>query len=166
MTTARPDGKIQLVLMNASPVKVFIKKGTIVGRLESVVGCPKEPHNLIAGIGYTPHGAKPQVPVDLSTVFKLDHLTPQRSKVLEFLEIYRDIFVLPGEKLGATNLIEHKIDTGSNKPVACRQGTVAHDLQPLLNDVVNELLEDSIIQHYVSRIRLEISIHVVIYVLQ
>ena len=78
--------------------------------------------------------------------FALDHIEPQtRSNVLEVLEAYADIFLIPGQKLKCTPLIEHSIDTGDSDPVFKRPYPVPYALRGELRSQIQKMLDDGII---------------------
>lgn len=63
---------------------------------------------------------KPVVDSDMKPPIDLSHstLTPdQKVRVENLLFEYRDIFSTPERPYGRTNLVQHYIDTGGNKPL-------------------------------------------------
>ena len=70
----------------------------------------------------------------------------QRKQVQDLLEEYVDIFSSGTYDMGRTNLIEHTIDTGSNRPI--RQALRRHPRTQLdeIDNQVNGLLENELIE--------------------
>lgn len=79
---------------------------------------------------------------------KLDHLpSNERDVIVELCNEYRDIFYIPGDKLTATNSIEHEIPLIQNSPpVNVRAYRIPHHQKDEVDRQVNKLLIDEIIR--------------------
>ena len=76
---------------------------------------------------------------------KLDMQQQQELKTL--LLNYSDIFALETKDLGKTNVINHKIPTGSTKPIRIPRRKLPHHLQTPVLQELEKMMEAGIIQH-------------------
>jgi len=84
-------------------------------------------------------------------LIKLNHITPNwRECIEDIIKKYNDRFFVKGDTLGATNLIEHEINTTSEVPIRLRQFRHPPQINKYINDQMQELLEKGIIEKSTS----------------
>ncbi|MEL7308570.1 MAG: reverse transcriptase family protein [Pseudomonadota bacterium] len=84
---------------------------------------------------------KPQFEKELST---LPEEYKRRLKPL--LKEFSDIFSVTKNDIGFTNLIEHEIDTGGVKPIACQNRRIPFGLEEKVDKLIQELVDKNIIR--------------------
>ncbi|CAK9796607.1 Retrovirus-related Pol polyprotein from transposon 297 [Anthophora quadrimaculata] len=100
-------------------------------------------------IKHTVFTAKPTPPrADrVKQLLRLDHLNEEEySAVDSLINANHDLFYLPGDRLGKTTVIEHKIPTINNNPVHVKQYRYPPIHREEITKQVADLLENDIIQ--------------------
>lgn len=54
---------------------------------------------------------------------------PYRNKLISLLKEYSDIFSVTKNDIGLTHMVEHEIDTGNVKPIACQYRRISFELE-------------------------------------
>ena len=71
-----------------------------------------------------------------------DHWIALRDLVIK----YRDVFALDGSELGSTNVVEHRIETGSSKPIKVPPHRISPARIPIIQEEIRKMLERGVIQ--------------------
>ncbi len=70
--------------------------------------------------------------------------------IMDVLTRHRDVLALPGELLGKTNIVQHKLHLVDNaKPVYIRAYRLPHSKRALAENIVSFMLQEGIIEHSV-----------------
>src|SRR5579862_4867602 len=79
--------------------------------------------------------------------FKIGKIDKEKEgKLRELIGKYKDICMVEGMKLGKTNIVKHKIDTGNHKPIAQKPYTANDEKRGVIKKEVEKMLEDGIIK--------------------
>lgn len=80
-------------------------------------------------------------------LLRLSHLNnEEREEVVKLVDANSDLFYIPGDKLGKTDKIQHKIPMINNAPVHVKQYRYPHIHKQEINKQVDELLSNQIIK--------------------
>lgn len=138
------DGENQMV-QEARKLILSIKAETKQITLE-LTKADITPEELLEQAPYAYYATNDGTRKPIQEYFKTQHLDNEtRNKILQLLDEYQDIFVLPGNKLKTTPLLEHHINTGDAEPVFKRPYPVPHALREELRIQIDKMLEDGII---------------------
>ena len=69
-----------------------------------------------------------------------------KKKLISLLKDYSDIFSVSKNDIGLTNMVNHEIDTGSVKPIACQYRRIPFGLEDKVDQLIQELVEKNIIR--------------------
>ena len=79
--------------------------------------------------------------------FDDSRLTPeQRRKTQEMLSSFADVFSQGAHDIGQTDIVQHKIETGTNSPIKCMPRRVPMHRQATLQSMVDEMEANGIIR--------------------
>ena len=71
-----------------------------------------------------------------------DHWIALRDLVIK----YRDVFALDDSELGSTDVVEHRIRTGSSKPIKVPPHRISSARIPIIQEELRKMLERGVIQ--------------------
>ena len=74
----------------------------------------------------------------------------QREQLIDLLAKFKDSISWSKYDLGQTDIIEHKIDTGTHSPIRSQPYKQPVPLQQVTNELVNEMLKNDIIEESFS----------------
>lgn len=78
---------------------------------------------------------------------EVDRLSEEyKSKLIPLLKEYSDIFSVTKNDIGLTSLVEHEIDTGNVKPIACQYRRIPFGLEEKVDNLIQELVDKDIIR--------------------
>ena len=124
---------------------VNIKKGMRIGQMEFMETSRNDENARVRNIKETKTDRwsklLPQMEKHLAEIPK-----DYRNKLLPLLEEYSDIFSLSKNDIGLTNLVEHEIDTGNSRPIACSYRRIPFGLEDKVDDLIQELVDKNIIR--------------------
>lgn len=96
---------------------------------------------------------RPSTPTDLQPHLQSIDYPDSQDKLLQLLSRYRDVLALPGEPLGKTDVVQHKIQViGDSKPVYVPAYRLPHTKRALVERTVSDMLNESIIKNSASPI--------------
>lgn len=82
---------------------------------------------------------------------RLDHLNKEeKSKLLQLISNYQDVFYIEGENLSFTNAVKHKIKTKDDLPVYTKSYRYPHCHKEEVQKQINKMLDQGIIRHSIS----------------
>lgn len=126
-------------IMNITDNPVNIKKGTVVGKIETVQKCTNDGNHEMSNISV-------EEEIDYGSYFPLDTLSnKEKSVVLELFKEYRDVFAFSKNEVGHTNVLEHCIDTINPKPIKLPNRRMPHVYQEEIDTQVEWLLSQGIV---------------------
>lgn len=80
-------------------------------------------------------------------MLRLDHLNEEeKANVIRLVTNYAERFQLPGEPLGATNVLKHRIPTTNDQPINVKQYRYPPVHKEEIQQQVGELLEKDVIE--------------------
>ena len=124
---------------------VIIKKGMKLGEIKFMETCGNCAEVRIRNIEETSNDRWRQLLPQMD--IHLNELPDRfRRKLVPLLKEYSDIFSLSKNDIGLTNLVEHEIDTGNAKPIACSYRRIPFGLEDKVDDLIQELVDKRIIQ--------------------
>jgi len=71
---------------------------------------------------------------------------PDMEEIITLLVEYEDIFIQPGGKLGRTDIVRHKIDTGEASPIKQRMRRTPHAQRELIDEEVKKMIELGVVE--------------------
>lgn len=132
-------GKVCVKAINITRRRMTLEKGTLLGIAHEID--PKE----ILPIKTEQSGPKEHTLRDSEIKAKLSHLEPKDMEIIEaVLSEYADVFGEPGRE-GCSLPIQHKIETGSARPIAKRPYRVPFHERGVMRDKIEEMLQKGII---------------------
>ena len=82
-------------------------------------------------------------------MLRLEHLNDQENEnVIKLIKNSQDQFHVPGEKLTATHVLQHRIITTDDQPINTRQYRFPQLHKEEINRQVEELLENGIVKQF------------------
>ena len=86
---------------------------------------------------------------EITELLRLEHLSFQeKTSVMKLITDSQDRFHIPGEKLSATNILQHQISTTDDRPINTRQYRFPQIHKEEINRQVEELLEGGILLNH------------------
>ena len=83
----------------------------------------------------------------LDKLIEQDHLTAEeRESVRKLLQSYHETFLLPGDKLGHTNMVQHSIPLKDETLIHAKQYRHAPIHREIINEDIEKKLKDNIIE--------------------
>src|SRR5207244_2531133 len=70
----------------------------------------------------------------------------QENEIRRLIEKYKEICAISSTKLGKTNVVKHKINTGDHKPIAQKQFRADKKRRRIIKEEINKMLKDGIIK--------------------
>jgi len=70
----------------------------------------------------------------------------QENEIRKLIGKYREICAISSTKLGKTNIVKHKINTGNHKPIAQKQFRADKKRRRIIKEEINKMLKDGIIK--------------------
>lgn len=102
-----------------------------------------DPHTL----NISPNHAANRLEI-LKQNLRLEHLNnEEKQSIIELVTEYNNLFFLPGDKLGCTQLVSHTIPTTDDIPIHTKQYRYPQAHKAEINNQVTKLLEQNIIKH-------------------
>ncbi|KAM0730323.1 Retrovirus-related Pol polyprotein from transposon 17.6 [Formica fusca] len=87
-------------------------------------------------------------PAEIIESLRLEHLNEtERKSIIKLITDSQDRFHIPGEKLTATHVLQHRIPTTDDQPINTRQYRFPQIHKEEINKQVEELLEGGIVKH-------------------
>jgi Reverse transcriptase (RNA-dependent DNA polymerase). len=118
------------------------KSNTTTGN-KLVASCKYVTNDKDLGNEYTCNDDRAQT---VKSLLRLEHLNiEEKDSIDKLLEEFAGDFHIPGEILGATDVLQHRIPTTDNTPICARQYRFPPIHKEEINRQVNELLEGGII---------------------
>jgi len=71
----------------------------------------------------------------------------ERDKLLLFLNDFKDIFTQDSRDIGSTNLISHRIETGTNEPIKQHPYRVNQAQREVINEEISKMLDMGVVRH-------------------
>ena len=141
---------------NVSDQIVKIKKGTRLAKLESVKevcnfdkGESKQNDEHIAYVNKIEHSKLGDLPEHLKPLVEKtsDSLSPtEHDEVTQLLYKYQDIFKSPEGRLGRTDLVKHRLDTGNAIPIKQRPRRLPMAQQDVVDKELDKMEAEGIIE--------------------
>ena len=145
-----PTGTCQLYVVNITKFPVTLDRGTRVCTFfiyPQAVQIMEDPATTVNTV--TSHSLSTQS--DIQTHLQPTDYPEAHDALMDVLTRYRDVIALPGEPLGKTNVVQHKIHLIDNaKPVYIPAYRLPHSKRALVESTVSSMLQDGIIEHSVS----------------
>ena len=132
--------EVLLTATNFGDEPVTINKGITVAMLKSVQKVMSLKGNVTTNY---PNKQLSDLPEHLQDMVKqtLAKLDPKyHMRVCGMIHENQDVFLEPGNKLGRTHLVKHKIDTGDANPIKRRAYKPAISQKPIIEDQIEEML--------------------------
>ena len=138
-------GKSNIIPLRVWTLKedVKIKKGQVVGEIQFT--SKKSEHTCLREVSVTKERNRWDL---LRPQFEEVNALPQEHKALliPLLKEYCDIFSVCKNDIGLTTMVEHEIDTGSAKPIACQNRRIPFGLEEKVDNLIQELSDKNIIR--------------------
>jgi len=80
--------------------------------------------------------------------FKVNkELNEKQNKIIKTLiEKYRDICSIEGTKLGRTNIVKHRINTGNNEPIKSQPYKTNQEKKRIIKEEIDKMIKDGVIK--------------------
>ena len=131
-------------ILNLSDTPVRLQRNTLVGTVQSVENV-QEPVSKST----SENECSASLPVHLQPLIERAsiELTSQQRHALEKVLIeYQDVFVGPDGRLGRTDLVKHKIDTGSSDPIRLPPRRTAYAQKKIIEEQLESMTKQDIIE--------------------
>ncbi len=130
---------------------MFLEKGTTIALASVIEGFSYVVNQVSPGNGRGDRKVVTlnDVPEHLSCIMgeASENLTPeQKLELAKILIEYEEVFVGPDGKIGKTNLVEHKIDTGDHVPIKQRARRLPFSQQGAMDKEIDKMLEQGVIR--------------------
>ena len=141
------QGKIPIRLMNLSRSEMRLSKGQVLGQVQYWQQLGVIPVGTTQKTSLIPKMTREEFIsfFDLSGV-----CTTVKPRLVDTLSEFRDVFKLPGQRLGNTPLIKHVIETGGQAPIAQRPYRIPQSRRQALKAEIDTMLDEGIIRPSVS----------------
>ena len=140
--------KIPLLIVNDSNATIKLKRNMPVAHAENT-----NDYEIMSTSTFNDKISKPENAdkVNIERETNLDHIPEdKRQPIFDTLKTYSHLFVNKESYLPATKLVKFSTDTGDNPPCEQFPYKVPLNLQPVLDNKIDELLEEDMIRPSIS----------------
>ncbi len=134
-------GSVPLRLLNLNEDSVTIKAGCAVATLSPTAGV-----SSLDQQEETCHDELPEYLQPLVEGCRENLSASESEKLVEFLRQYVDLFSRPDGQVGVTNLIQHQIDTGDNRPIKQRAWRLPFARRRVAEEEIQRMLKLGVIE--------------------
>ena len=130
------DGNFYVAVINTTDAEISLRKG---GRLGKLAACSE----TIAVVDFEEVGEKG---IDWSKANIGDIPEEERSKILQLLQEYEDVFAVNAKKPSRVNNATHSIDTGGSLPIFRKPYPIPYAYTNEFDQQVQQMLDNDIIR--------------------
>ena len=135
------DTDITITNSGTYPARLF--KGQTVGFIQAIVEDVATPHSGL--VLYLEQDDEDEVTLEDHDLSHTDDLKFKENLGL-LLQEFPDVFSKSTQKMGLTDLVEHKIDVGDAQPIKCRPYRVSQKEREIIDEQIQEMLKNDIIR--------------------
>ena len=132
-------------VLNLSDTQVKLQKNTLIGTIQPVESI-QELSIQTGSEAVSQNVPFPEYLRPLIDNVSSKLISEQKQKLMQVLIGYQDVFVGPDGKLGRTDLVKHKIDTGSSDPIRVPPRRTSYAQKKIIEQELEKMNEQDIIE--------------------